>query len=85
MDSPGVVTFKVDSVPGDMRPYILIRDKNNNQIADKAATNQGDSLTLEKDLGAGWNYIAVWDADGKAHAQPYVLTVASKTDGTAMR
>ncbi len=79
MDSPGVVVLKVDGVPEDMRPYILVRDKNNRQIADKGATNSGDSLTLEKDLGAGWNYIAVSDADGKAHSEPYTLSVSLKS------
>jgi len=78
MSSPGIVTIQVEGVPEDMRPYLLIRDKNNRQIADKAATNPGDSLTLEKDLGAGWNYIAVSDADGKAHSQPYALKVNIK-------
>jgi hypothetical protein len=77
MNSPGVVTFKVDGVPEDMRPYLSIRDKNNRQIADKAATNPGDSLTLEKDLGAGWNYIAVSDADSKAHSKQYALTLTA--------
>ncbi|MCX6675566.1 MAG: hypothetical protein NTW84_04010 [Methanothrix sp.] len=80
MSSPGVVAIQVEGVPEDMRPYLLIRDKNNRQIADKAATNPGDSLTLEKDLGAGWNYIAVSDADGKAHSKPYELTVTAKIE-----
>jgi hypothetical protein len=80
MSSPGVVTIQVKGVPEDMRPYLLIRDKNNRQIADKAATNPGDSLTLETDLGAGWNYIALSDADGKAHSKPYELTVTAKIE-----
>lgn len=78
MSSPGVVVFKVSDVPEDMRSYISIRDKNNRQIADKSATNPEDSLTLEKDLEAGWSYIAVWDADGKAHSQPYTLAASVK-------
>jgi hypothetical protein len=77
MNTPGVVTFKIDGVPEDMRPYLSIRDKNNRQIADKAATNPGDSLTLEKDLGAGWSYIAVSDADSKAHSKQYALTLTT--------
>jgi hypothetical protein len=80
MSSPGIVTIRVEGVPEDMRPYLLIRDKNNRQIADKGATNPGDSLTLEKDLGAGWNYIALSDADGKAHSEPYELTVTTKIE-----
>jgi hypothetical protein len=80
MSGPGVVAIQVEGVPEDMRPYLLIRDKNNHQIADKAATNPGDSLTLEKDLGAGWNYIALSDADGKAHSEPYELTVTAKIE-----
>ncbi len=79
MDSPGVVVLKVDGVPEDMRPYLVVRDKNNRQIDDKSATNPGDSLTLEKDLGAGWNYIGITDADGKAHSQPYTLKVSLKS------
>jgi hypothetical protein len=79
MSSPGVVVLKVDGVPEDMRPYLLIRDKNNRQIADKSATNPGDSLTLEKDLGAGWSYIAVSDADGKAHSKQYALTLTAES------
>jgi len=78
LNSPGVVVLKVDGAPEDMRPYILVRDKNNRQIADKAATNPGDSLILEKDLGAGWNYFAISDADGKAHSEPYTLSVSLK-------
>jgi hypothetical protein len=79
MSNPGIATIQVEGVPEDMRPYLLIRDKNNRQIADKAATNPGDSLTLEKDLGAGWNYIAVSDADGKAHSDSYTLSMTTKT------
>jgi hypothetical protein len=79
MDSPGVVVLKVDSVPKEMKPYLLIRDKNNRHITDKSATNPGDSLTLEKDLGAGWNYIGVSDADGKAHSQSYALKASLKS------
>jgi hypothetical protein len=78
LNSPGVAVLKVDSLPADMRPYLVVRDKNNRQIADKSATNPGDSLTLEKDLGTGWNYIAVSDADGKAHSKPYTLSVSLK-------
>jgi hypothetical protein len=85
MDSPGVVVLKVDGVPEDMKPYLSIRDKNNRQITDKAATNPGDSLTLEKDLGAGWNYIAVSDADGKAHIEPYALKAIAKADATEIK
>jgi hypothetical protein len=79
MNAPGAVTFKIE-VPEDMRTYIEVRDKNNNKIADKAATNPGDSLALEKDLGAGWSYIVVADADGKAHSQTYTLKVELKPE-----
>jgi hypothetical protein len=75
MNSSGAVTFKIDSVPEEMRSRLEIRDKNNNKIADKSATNPGDSLALEKNLGAGWSYIVVADADGKAHSQTYNLNV----------
>jgi hypothetical protein len=85
MSSPGVVTIKIESVPEDMKPYLMIRDKNNRQIADKSATNPGEPLTLEKDLGAGWSYITVSDADGKAHSKPYVLTATAKTYATGIR
>ncbi len=85
MNSPGVVVLKVDGVPEDMRPYLMIRDENNRQIADKSATNPGDSLILEKDLGTGWNYFAVTDADGKAHSEPYALTVTTKTETSGTR
>ncbi|MGA9097909.1 MAG: hypothetical protein WB392_03160, partial [Methanotrichaceae archaeon] len=80
MDSPGVVVVKVDGVPEDMRPYLRIWDKNGRQIAEKGATNPGDSLTLENNLGAGWNYFAVSDADGKAHSEPYTLTASMKEE-----
>jgi hypothetical protein len=78
MNSPVAVVLKVDGVSEDMRPYLMIRDKDNRQIADKSATNPGDSLTLEKDLGTGWNYFAVSDADGKAHSEPYTIDVSPK-------
>jgi len=84
LSSPGVVIIKVDGVPEDMRPYLMIRDKNNLQIADKGATNPGDSLALEKDLGVGWNYFAVSDADGKAHSEPYTLTATTETEAAGI-
>jgi hypothetical protein len=79
MNVPGAVAFEIE-VPEDMRPYIEVRDKNNRRIADKSATNPGDSLTLETDLGAGWCYIVVADADGKAHSRTYTLTVTANTE-----
>jgi hypothetical protein len=79
MNAPGAVTFKIE-VPEDMRPYIEVRDKNNRRIADKSATNPGDSLALENDLGAGLSYIAVSDADSKAQSEPYTLTVTANAE-----
>lgn len=82
VDTAGIISISLDDVPGDMKPHITL----NNEYfglwisaiqADKTATNAGDSLSLEKDMpGPGGCYITVSDADGKAHSEPYTLTVA---------
>jgi hypothetical protein len=64
--------IKLDNVPSDMRTRIDLWGKNFNWITRKDATNAGDTLTFEKDIGGpGWYYLAISDLEGKAHAAEY--------------
>lgn len=79
-NSGGIISVNVNAVPKDMRPGVSLYDKNFNRFEDKQATNAGDSLSFDKDLPApGWAYVAIYDADGKAHSDPYTLTAALKS------
>lgn len=76
----GTISVNVNAVPKDMRPGVSLYDKNFNKFEDKQATNAGDSLSFDKDLPSpGWVYITVYDADGKAHSDPYTLTATVKS------
>ncbi len=75
-DSNGILSVKISDVPKDMRPQVRLHDKNFALFEEKIATSAGDDLKFKKDVPMpGWMYIAVYDADGKAHADPYTLTV----------
>lgn len=78
MGSSGIVKLNLESVPEYMKAGLQLYDKGfGNEIAYSQASNPGDKVKLEKDvLGPGWFYIKVRDADGKAHSEPYTLTVA---------
>jgi len=78
VDTSGILKLKMEDVPADMRPYLQLVDMGlGNSIASNSASNPGDKVKLEKDVqGPGWFYIRVQDADGKAHSEPYTLTVA---------
>lgn len=79
-DAGGIISVNVNAVPKDMRPGASLYDKNFNRFEDKQATNAADSLSFDKDLPApGWAYIAIYDADGKAHSEPYTLTTTLKS------
>ena len=72
----GIVSVNVDGVPSDMRPDVSLYDKNFNKFVEKSATSPGDSLKFTRDIPTpGSVYISVSDADGKAHNEPYTLTV----------
>ncbi|MGB3459170.1 MAG: hypothetical protein WBB08_07735 [Halobacteriota archaeon] len=72
VDSSGIMQIKLDNVPSDMRVRIDLYDKNGRWITRKDATNAGDTLTFEKDIGGpGWYYIAISDLEGKEHAAEY--------------
>jgi|GEM_PF-1934080 len=74
--SNGIVSIKVENAPEDMRTYVGLYDKNFNRFEEKTATAAGDDLKFKRDIPTpGWVYIAIYDADGKAHAEPYKLTV----------
>ena len=74
-DAGGIISVKVQNVPKDMHSDVSLYDKNFNKFEEKQATNAGDGLSFNKDLPMpGWVYIAVNDADGKAHSEPYTLT-----------
>jgi hypothetical protein len=77
VDTPGILELRLDNVPKDMRPFVSLHDKNLGSIAEKSASNAGDTLRLEKDvLGPGWFYIEVRDLDGKAHSEAYLLKIS---------
>lgn len=83
LDTSGIISISLDAVPGDMRPRITVTNEytglwaDSAAMADKTATNSGDSLTLEKALfGPSSYWIAVIDADGKAQSDPHTLTFA---------
>ncbi|MGA9098327.1 MAG: hypothetical protein WB392_05280, partial [Methanotrichaceae archaeon] len=85
VDTSGIVSISVDGVPGDMKPRIHVTNEytglwtSSAEVADKTATNAGDSLTLEKDVsGPSGYWIAISDADGKVHNAPYSLKVDFK-------
>lgn len=74
-DSNGIISVKVTDAPKDMRAQVKLYDKNFVLFEDKLATSAGDDLKFERDVPVpGWIYMAVYDADGKAHAEPYTLT-----------
>lgn len=77
IDSNAILSVSIMDVPEDMRSQIKLYDKNFALFEEKLATSAGDDLKFERDVPVpGWVYLAVYDADGKAYAEPYTLTVA---------
>ena len=77
VDTPGILELRLENVPKDMRPFVSLHDKNLGSIAERSASNAGDTVRLEKDiLGPGWLYIEVRDLDGKAHSEAYSLEIS---------
>lgn len=77
VDSNAILSVSIVDVPEDMRSQIKLYDKNFALFDEKLATSAGDDLKFERDVPVpGWVYLAVFDAEGKAHAEPYTLTVA---------
>jgi len=78
VDRSGIVRIKVDDVPAEMVPKIVLWNKNaGDYIGVAEASNPGDALTLDKDLlGPGWHYFQVFDKAGKAYSSPYTLTAS---------
>jgi|WetSurSiteA1Bulk_404760.scaffolds.fasta_scaffold00538_7 hypothetical protein len=75
-DSNGILSVQVTNVPNDMRPTLDLFDKDFNHFESKASTSSGDDLKVKRDVPTpGWIYIAVADGDGKAHEEPYKLSV----------
>jgi hypothetical protein len=80
VDAPAILEAKLESVPVDMKARIDLYGKNFNWITRKDASNSGDPITLEGDLGgAGVYYLAVSDLDRKAHDQEYRLMAVLKS------
>jgi hypothetical protein len=80
VDAPAILEAKLESVPADMKARIDLYGKNFNWITRKDASNPGDPITLESDLGgAGVYYLAVTDLDRKAHDQEYRLMAVLKS------
>ncbi|NOR78453.1 MAG: hypothetical protein GQ523_08555, partial [Methanophagales archaeon] len=76
VNSSGIMQVKLDNVPSDMRAQINIYDKNFKEISYKYASNAGDTLTVEKDIGGpGWHYIKIKDRNNKAHSEEYTFRV----------
>ena len=76
VDSSGIMQIKLDNVPSDMKAQIVLYNKNFQQISYKDATNAGDTVTFEKDIGGpGWHYIRIRDLNNKAHSEEYTFRV----------
>lgn len=74
VDAPAILEAKLERVPSAMKARIDLYGKNLNWITRKDASNAGDAITLEKDLGErGVYYLAVTDLERKAHIQDYQL------------
>jgi hypothetical protein len=74
VDSSGIMQIKLDNVPSDMRIRIVLYNKNFKEISYKDASNAGDTMTFEKDIGGpGWHYIKIKDRNNKAHAAEYTF------------
>ena len=78
IDTSGIVHVKVENVPQGMVPVSYLFNKNGGDpIANMAANNPGDSVTLDKDiLGPGWYYIEVYDRANQAYSRPYTATLS---------
>jgi hypothetical protein len=80
VNASGIVKFKLENPPKDMKADLNLHDKNFGSIAYKAAANPGDTVSLEKDiLGPGWFYLEVRDQAGKANSDPYSLKISFKS------
>jgi hypothetical protein len=73
-----IVSIRLDSVPADMKGELTLYDKGFGYVTSSTAANPGDKVKLEKDVkGPGWFIIKVRDANGKAHSEPYSMTIGS--------
>jgi hypothetical protein len=80
VNSSGILKFKLENPPQDMKADMNLHDKNFGSIAYKAAANPGDTVSLDKDiLGPGWFYLEVRDQAGKAYSDPYSLKISFKS------
>ncbi|MDD1736020.1 MAG: hypothetical protein LUQ21_00965, partial [Methanothrix sp.] len=56
LDKSGIISVSLDAVPEDMRPRIIVTNEytglwtSSAAVADKTATNAGDTIALEKDV-----------------------------------
>jgi hypothetical protein len=70
VDTPGILELRLEDVPKDMRSFMSLHDKNMGSVAERSASNAGDTLILKKYiLGPGWFYLEVRDLDGKAQSE----------------
>jgi hypothetical protein len=61
-----------------MKGELTLYDKGFGYLTSSTAVNPGDKVKLEKDVkGPGWFFIKVRDANGKAHSEPYSMTIGS--------
>jgi hypothetical protein len=73
-----IVSIRLDGVPADMKSELALYDKGFGYMTSSTAANPGDKVKLEKDVkGPGWFFIKVRDANGKAHSEPYSMTISS--------
>jgi len=72
LNEPGILVVKMENVPEDMRTRMDFYGKNFNWITRKDASNPGDSITLERDIGnPQWYYLGILDLEGKGHENEY--------------
>ena len=71
-----IVSFRLDSVPAEMKGELTLYDKGFGYVTSSTAANPGDKVKLEKDVkGPGWFFVKVRDANGKAYSEPYSMTI----------
>jgi len=77
-------TLSVDAIPpGEMRPRLRLYDPDMGYTwVSSQAVNPGDKITLEYQAQvSGFYYVRLNDAEGRAHMEPYTLTVTGGRPG----
>ena len=77
LDSPGVLSARISSVPADMKSRIDFYGKNFNWINRKDAENPGEEAIFTADIGnPGWYYFGIGDLNGGSYDSDYSFSVS---------